>query len=49
METKKSIVQRNEQCCTWQNNGKLEKQNCCKTCKQHKRLFKMDIKHINIY
>ena len=34
----------NEQWCIQQNNGKLEKQNSCKTCKQQKRLFQMNIK-----
>ena len=34
----------NEQCCIWRNNGKLEKQNRCKTSKQRKRLFKMHLK-----
>ena len=37
-------MQVHEQCRIWQNNGKLEKQNQCKTFQQHKRLFKMDIK-----
>ena len=32
-----SIVQINEQCCIQKNNGKLKKQNRCKTCKQLKR------------
>ena len=40
----KSIVQINEQCCIWQNNGKREKQKWCKTYKQQKRQFKLNIK-----
>ena len=32
-------------CCIWKNNGKPKKQNRCKTCKQQKRLFKMDIEY----
>lgn len=36
---KKSLVERNEQC--WENNGKIEIQNWCKTRKQQKKLFKM--------
>ena len=27
----------------WKNNGKLQEENRCKTCKQQKRLIKMDI------
>ena len=38
-----SIVKINEQCSVWKNNGKLKEQNRCKTCKQQKRLFKMDV------
>ena len=40
----KSIVQIIEKCYIQKNNGKLEKQNQCKTCKQQKRLIKMDFK-----
>ena len=47
-----SILQINEQCCLWQNNGKREKQSWRKTDKQQKSLFEMDIKtklHITKY
>ena len=37
----KSTVQINEQCCTWESYGILEKYNRSKTWKQQKRLFKM--------
>ena len=33
-----------KQCGIWQNNGKLEKKNWCKTHEQWKRLFQTDIK-----
>ena len=31
-----------KQCRIWKNNGKFQKQNRCKTCKQQKRLFELD-------
>ena len=40
----KTIVQINEQCCIWKNNGKLKKENQCKTRKQRKRLSYMSHK-----
>ena len=38
------MVQINEQPFILKNNGKIEKYNQCKTRKQQKRLFKIDIK-----
>ena len=39
----KSVLKINEHCHIWKNNGKLKKQDQCKTCKQEKkRLFTMD-------
>ena len=38
------IVQINGQCYIRQTNGKLKEQNWCKTLKQGRRLFEMDIK-----
>ena len=44
VDRKKSVAQINEQCCIWKNNVKIRtKWNQYKTCKQQKRLFKMDI------
>ena len=41
----KSVVQINEQCYIWRNNGKIEKQNRCKASKNNEiRLFKICIK-----